>query len=58
MNNISKENIVETGQYKQGVKKLIKKHKTETLNSLKQIIEDLCNFKITTQYHNHKLTNL
>ena len=58
MNSISKENIVETGQYKQGVKKLIKKHKTETLNSLKQIIEDLCNFKITTQYHNHKLTNL
>lgn len=58
MNNISKENIVETRQYKQGVKKLIKKHKTETLNSLKQIIEDLCNFKITTQYHNHKLTNL
>lgn len=58
MNRIAKENIVETTQYKQGVKQLIKKHKTETLNSLKSIIDDLCEYKITTQYHNHKLTNI
>ena len=58
MNRIAKENIVETTQYKQGVKQLIKKHKTETLNSLKSIIDDLCGYKITTQYHNHKLTNI
>lgn len=58
MTSIPKENIVETSQYKQGVKQLIKKHRTETLSSLKQIIDDLCNFRITTQYSNHKLTSI
>ena len=58
MTSIPKENIVETSQYKQGVKQLIKKHKTETLSNLKQIIDDLCNFRITTQYSNHKLTSI
>lgn len=55
---ISKNNIVETKQFKEGVKQLVKKHKTDTINNLYDIINDLCNFRITTQYKNHKLVNI
>ena len=51
-------NVVQTKNYKKGVKELVKKHKTSALKELKTIIKKLCNHEITTQYSNHRLTGV
>lgn len=45
--------IVKTKDFDKGVAKLDSK----TIQKLKQIIHELCEFKITNQYHNHLLQN-
>lgn len=48
-------NITTTIAFRNGIKMLVKNHKNKTLEKLLKIISDLANFKVSTQYKNHKL---
>ncbi len=49
--------IVVLPLYKSGVKQLKKTHNEKALEKLIEIVDDLANFKISTEYKNHMLTN-
>lgn len=49
--------IVVLPLYKSGVKKLKKNHNKEALEKLSEIVDDLVNFKISTEHKNHMLVN-
>ena len=51
-------NIIKSESFKEGVKKLRKEHKKDTLIKLSKIINELVEGKITKQYHNHPSTNI
>ena len=46
-----------TSAYKRALKKLVKSHNIIALSKLNRIINELKEFKITSQYHNHSLKN-
>lgn len=50
--------IVEDGAYKEGIKWLNKNHRWEIVDRLNQIVLELAEHKITTQYKNHALSGL
>ena len=55
---IDKNNIITTKAYLHGVKILYKQNKVKILEKLFKIVVELSEHKVTTQYHNHPLTNV
>lgn len=49
--------LIFTQQYLKNYEKLYKKHKTNTIDKLLKIIKELKSFSISTQYHNHVLSD-
>lgn len=49
--------VVATRSFENSVKLLKKKHKSDVLKELSEVIDDLINLKITTQKSNHPLKN-
>ena len=49
--------VIMTSAYKRALKKLVKSHNIIALSKLNRIINELKEFKITSQYHNHPLKN-
>lgn len=49
--------LIFTPQYLKNYEKLYKKHKTNTIDKLLKIIKELKSFSISTQYHNHVLSD-
>ena len=49
--------IVATKQFEAALKDLKKKHKTTVLTELANVIDDLANFRVSTQNQNHPLKN-
>lgn len=51
------EKVMVTSNFDRGVKALKKRHKQQELDKLKEIIDKLLRYQITSQYRNHPLVN-
>ena len=50
--------IFQTSLYSKNYKKLIKQHRYDVVDKVDEVVEKLSRGEISSQYHNHPLTNL
>lgn len=49
--------VIPSSSYTKGYKQLVKEHRKDVIDKLRDILRDLRDFKVDTQYKNHPLDN-